>query len=100
MFFPHLMLSLLDIPDTAAPVARIFGMILLFLFYYYFMTGRRNDNPRFYSLTVHTRISAFVIACLFALFRWISPLIILFVVVDVAGALWTLFALRRGRESL
>jgi hypothetical protein len=95
---PDRLVNLLGIvmPDTL--VARIFGMVLLFMGYYYLRSGLDGTLFRFYRWTVQTRIAAMPIAVLFVLSGWANPFLILFVGVDLAGAIWTLLALLTDRK--
>ena len=94
LLFPKLILGLMDIDASAAVVARILGMLLLFLASYYFVAGRRPQFRAFYWVTVGTRFSALLFVSGFVLFAGARPEMILFVVVDIAGAVATLLALR------
>jgi uncharacterized membrane protein YuzA (DUF378 family) len=98
MIFPGLLLGYLGIPSSAEVVARVFGMVLLFLAIYYLVTGRRAEFAPFFRVTVYTRASALLIVTLIVLLTGASPLIILFTVVDALGALWTALALRLDRR--
>jgi hypothetical protein len=94
LFFPKLILGLMDIDESAAIVARILGMLLLFLSCYYFVAGRRPQFRAFYWVTVGTRFSALLFVSAFVLFAGARTEMILFVVVDIAGAVATFLALR------
>jgi uncharacterized membrane protein YuzA (DUF378 family) len=98
MIFPGLMLGLLGVTSSSDVVARVFGMVLLFLAIYYFVAGRRAEFAPLFRVTVYTRASALPIVTLFVLLTGASPLIILFTVVDSLGALWTALALRADRR--
>jgi hypothetical protein len=98
MVVPGLMLGFLDIPPSGEVVARVFGMVLLFMAIYYFIAGRRAEFVPFFRVTVYTRASALPIITLFVLLTGASPLIILFTLVDALGALWTALALRLDRR--
>ena len=102
LFFPNWMLALLGIDESAAIVARIFGVVLLYLAFYYFMAGRRGDMSDFYRWTTYTRPTAMLFALVFVLTKQVPPMLLAFVSVDVLGALWTWFALRNEmkREML
>jgi hypothetical protein len=98
MIAPGLLLGYLGIPSSANVVARIFGMVLLFLAIYYFIAGRRPEFVPFFRVTVYTRASALPLVALMVLLTKASPLIILFTVVDALGALWTALALGLDRR--
>lgn len=99
MLFPGLMLALMGIDASASVVARLFGMVVLILAFYYFQAGRLGTMTEFYRWTTYTRPAAFVLAVLWVLLGWASPLLIGFVTMDLLGALWTLWALRRDEAA-
>ncbi len=92
---PEFFLGLLGVVESAAIVARIFGMVLLFLGFYYFMAGRHGQMTDFYRWTTYTRPTALLFAVLFVVTEQVSWLMIPFVLIDLAGALWTHLALRQ-----
>ncbi len=97
LFMPGIMLSLLGMSSENSVVLRIFGMVLLFLGYYYMRAGADGTLTNFYRWTTHTRLLAFPISAMFVALKMVSPLLLLFVLVDVAGALWTLRALKKEK---
>lgn len=99
LLFPKLILGLMDIDESADVVARILGMLLVFLSAYYFVSGRRPGYRAFYWVTVGTRFSALLFVSAFVLFTDARPEMILFVVVDIAGAVVTLLALRAENRA-
>jgi hypothetical protein len=99
LLFPKLILGLMDIDASAAIVARLLGMLLLFLSSYYFVAGRRPQYRTFYWVTVGTRFSALLFVSAFVLFAGARPEMLLFVVVDIAGAVVTLLALRAEKPG-
>lgn len=94
LFFPNLLLSYVGIDSSASVIARILGMLLLFLGFYYYMAGRNDKMAPFYEWTVYTRMTAPLFVSLIVIINRASPIILLFVIVDVIGALWTLKALK------
>jgi len=96
---PDLLLPLMGVDPAGAPVARIFGTVLLFLGYYYFRLGRDGRYRRFYLWSVQTRLSAVAITVVLVLLRFVPPLVLLLLAVDGIGALATLWALRRTHET-
>jgi len=96
LFLPKLFLGIVGVDASASIVARLFGMVLVFLGFYYFMAGRNPAVSPFYEWTIYTRMSAPLLVSLIVIFEQASPIILLFVGVDVLGALWTLKAVRDG----
>lgn len=97
MFFPGFVLGLMDITMSSDIVARILGMVLIFLAIYYFLAGRHPEFRPFYRISIYTRASALIITAIFAITGAADYSIILFTIVDAFGSLWTALALRKDR---
>ena len=69
------------------PVVFAIGM------YYVFMAP--TNNALFLILSVYARISIFVWFTVFVVLAWAPPQLMLFGVVDLAGAVWTYMGLRK-----
>ena len=97
--FPGLMFQLLGVnpPETITP--RMFGLVLVFLSYYYIRMSLKGGMNDFYRFTVHTRMSVLPITAALALFHVVPWPVVGFVVVDFIGATWTLLALRNEAKA-
>jgi hypothetical protein len=93
VFFPNPLLRLVGVPATSEVWIHLAGMLLIFMGFFYVMAGRAQLVP-FFRWTLVTRGAAAAFVTGFVLARLISPVILLFWLGDLAGALWTLFALR------
>jgi hypothetical protein len=96
---PNVLLGIFGLPLTSEPWVRVLGALAVGLGYYYIELGRDN-NIRFAQLTVAGRV--WFSLCLFAIValgisRW--PLI-LFGFVDLGGAAWTAYELRRAHKPI
>ena len=98
VFTPNLLLALVRIPATNEIWIRLMGMLLTFMGFFYIMAGWKNIRP-FFSWTLVTRGSAVFFLSAFVLVKWISPVVFLFWLGDLAGALWTWFALQSEKEA-
>lgn len=98
LLYPAPALALMTVDPSAEPVARIFGMVLLVVGFYYFMAGRHEAMTPFYRWTIYTRSLAFLVALVLVATGQAPPVLLLLVLVDVLGALWTWLALRRDRS--
>lgn len=99
LLFPAQLLALLGLDGSASLVVRVFGLVVLILAVYYFLAGRHGAMTDFYRWTTYTRPAAFVLVGVWVLIGW-APLALLgFVTVDLLGALWTLWGLRRNAQS-
>ena len=96
LFFSDLMLAIILPTAENAIIARIFGMVLLFLAFYYYRAGAKEDYYDFYNWTVYTRMSTILFTAFFVFFNFIGPILFAFILVDVLGALWTWSALKRA----
>ena len=94
IFFPNPLLRLVNVPATQEVWIHLAGMLLIFVGFFYSMAGQTNFVP-FFRWTLVTRGIAVVFLIGFVLAGWVSPVILLFWLGDLAGALWTFFALRK-----
>lgn len=99
VFAPNLLLPLVGVPTTGEVWIRLAGMLLLILGFFYIQAGRHAIVP-FFRWTLVTRLGAAFFVVGFVLARLVSPVIILFWLGDLAGAIWTALALRADGYSL
>lgn len=102
MLVPKLLLNLIGITMTNSAtggpnyiLGHLFGMVLVFLAFYYQMVSRREEMREFYRWTTYTRFLALPGTAVFVFLGLGEPITLLFVVVDFLGALWTTLALRK-----
>jgi uncharacterized membrane protein len=96
---PGFLLGLAGIAMSNDIIARIFGMVLVFMAIYYFVAGRHSEFRPLFRVSVYTRGSALPLLAVLVLILKVNPLIILFTVADAVGALWTALALRRDAAA-
>jgi len=97
-FAPNLFLGLLRQPEATEPYIRIAGALLLAIGYYYIQVARA-DLRTFYRWTVNARVGVFLLFGLFAFLEWAPPILYLFAVIELIGAMWTLYAFRATSRS-
>ena len=97
-FAPNLFLGLIGQPEATEPYIRIAGVLLLVVGYYYIQVARA-DLRNFYMWTVQARVVVFLLFILFTLLQWAPPILVLFAVIDLLGAIWTFFAFRATSQS-
>jgi len=98
LFVPEIMFLMLAYPTPPDIVSRIIGMVFLFLAYLYIRAALDEEGmTKFFMWTVHTRALVIIFFSIFAALQLVNPLIIMFGVVDIAGALWTFWALRKDK---
>jgi hypothetical protein len=94
MVVPNMFLHILQIPETNEVWIRIVGVLAFVLGFYYHRTGVQN-NVSFFKLTVPTRIFVFIAFTAFVLLTYISPILIGIGAVDLIGAAWTYYTLKK-----
>ena len=95
VFIPNTLLKTFKVAETNEVWIRILGMVLLFLGYLYMRASMTGEEMRkFFTWTVHTRSTVIVFLTAFVLLDMVEPVIILFGVIDLAGAAWTALTLR------
>ena len=90
---PNLLLTTLGIEPTHEPWLRMFGIIVFVLGLYYVQAARQELTPFFRFTTWGRPILLVGFVALIAL-KMLPPVMIVFAVIDVAGAIWTALALR------
>ncbi len=97
LLIPNLLLPLFGFRPTSEPWIRVVGMMELILAYYY-IQGARGEMRPLLRWTVHERSFAFVCLITLVALGLAAPMLALFGLVDLAGALWTGLALRGSRS--
>ncbi len=95
---PNTLLATLHQPPTQEPWLRVFGAVVFVLGLYYVQATRQEVVP-FFRFTTWGRPLLLLILILFAILRIAPSIMVLFGVIDVAGAIWTMMALRTRSAS-
>jgi hypothetical protein len=92
---PNAVLAPFQIPPTPEVWLRVVGVLTAAIGFYYIVAARFELVP-FYRATIFARV--FVFACFgtFVLLGFAKPALALFGAIDLAGAIWTATALRKG----
>lgn len=90
---PNVMLGSFGLPTTADVWIRVVGVLVLCLSFYYIQAARHGLTPML-RWTVYVRSSVFVFFVAFVLLGFAGAPLVMFGAVDLAGALWTFWALR------
>jgi hypothetical protein len=88
---------MLGFPATEEVWPHVVGVLALVLAFYYVQAARAGVRP-FVQWTVPARLGVFVAFTAFTLTGLAGPVMILLGSVDLLGALWTAWALRREGE--
>lgn len=91
--FPNALLSVLQIAPTSEVWIRVVGLVAFMIGVYAWVAASHEFTP-FLVASVYTRFVVFVAFTVFAATGLASPMIMLFGVADLAGGVWTHFALR------
>ncbi len=91
---PNLLLAAVRLPPTGEPYIRVLGVVSFVLGLYY-LAAARAEATGFFRCTTWGRTIAFALFVLLVLLGLAPAVLILFGVIDAAGALWTARALRR-----
>ncbi len=93
---PNTLIRLFNQPETHEVWIRVVGMLLLFIAFYYFQVVRK-EWIEFIRWTVYTRSLVIVFLTAFVLLGMAPAVLILFGLIDLLFALWTVLALRAAR---
>ena len=91
---PNVLLQTFGLPPTDEVWIGVAGMPVLFLGLYD-LRAAAAGLQEFFAWTVPVRLSVLAFFGVFVLLGWAPSTLLLFALVDVAGALWTWRALRR-----
>jgi hypothetical protein len=98
VFVPNLLLTAFGLPETREVYIRVLGVVVFDLGVYYWFAAASEAVP-FFRATVAGRALVLVAFTAFVALGLVSPLLILFGAGDLAGGLWTAWALRADRRA-
>ena len=90
---PNLLLGLMGLPSTDEVWIRVVGVLTLILGFY-FTQAARKEVIEFIRWSVYARLTFMSFCILFVLLHFIGPVLLLFGLLDLLGAIWTALALR------
>jgi hypothetical protein len=90
---PNLLFGVLGLPPTQEVWIRVVGVLTLILGFYFIQAARRNVTE-FIRWTVYARLAFMSFCLLFVLLGFFGPVLLLFGLLDLLGAIWTILALR------
>lgn len=94
---PNLLLSMFGIAPTTEVWIRVLGVVVFNIGIYYWYAAQSEAKP-FFQASVYARTLVLVAFTVFAVLGLASPTLVLFGVVDFAGAVWTQMALRADQR--
>lgn len=92
LFIPNTILPLFKFPKTEEPWIRVMALIVLIIGFYYIVAAQ-NELTLFFWMTVVGRFGLFIGFILLVAFKKAKPMLIMFGLVDAAGAIWTLLTM-------
>jgi len=91
---PNLLLSTFQLPETQEIWIRVLGIVVFNIGIYYIFMAPAN-HTLFLTLSVYTRLLILFWFVVFVVLSWAPPQLIVFGLVDGAGAIWTYAALKK-----
>jgi hypothetical protein len=98
LLIPNWLIGMFGIAPTSEVWIRVVGMLVLFLSVYYIQSAR-SELTAFARWSVYVRASVIGFFGLFVLLDLAPAALIIFAVVDLAGAIWTALALRQDTQQ-
>ena len=96
MLAPNLVLAPFGFAPTSEVWIRVAGSLVAIIGFF-FLVAARHELTAFFRASLFARPFLFVSLCVYVLLGLAPPQLILFGVVDLAGAAWTFLALRPAR---
>jgi hypothetical protein len=93
---PNVLLGLVRYPSTDEVWIRVLGVVTLVMGYFYVVAGR-NELVSLFKASLFTRPSLILFFAAFVTLGMAQPVLTLFGVIDLLGAIWTGLALRSSR---
>jgi hypothetical protein len=99
LFFPSYLIKFMGpaFPESASVFVQFSGMLFLFIAFYY-IEAALHELTDLLRWTIYTRASTILFFSYFVIVKGVSPLSLMFGVIDLAGAIWTYSALRASRN--
>ena len=93
---PNLLLTLFRVAPTTEVWIHVVGVLVMVIGAYLWLGSQ---DRTFLAASVVTRTAVFLAFLAFALLEMVSPMLVLFGAVDLAGGIWTWWALRADDRS-
>ena len=96
---PGLLLPLLGLSPNDAPLLRLLGMFTVIVSYYYYRTAMA-ESTAFFRATVHGRMAMALFMTALWLWYAAAPVLMVFAVIEITGAMATALALRSSSPAV
>jgi hypothetical protein len=94
LLVPNLPLTLLGLGESQEVYPRLLGVAITMLGYFYIRAARQESMTPLYAWSVHARLGMTVAIIALVILDLAKPAMLGFAVTELAGSLWTAFALR------
>jgi len=91
VFIPNILLPLFKFPKTNEPWIPILGIVITSIGFYYLIAAQ-NELMVFFWATIVTRSVVGICFILFVLTKKTPPALVIFALIELAGAIWTYLA--------
>ena len=93
MIVPNVPLRLFGFGPTSEPWIRVMAA-MVFIVGYYYIQAARTRLTTFYRWTLHCRVFFPIFTVVLVVAGLVEPMLLLFGVIDLGGAVWTALSLR------
>ena len=94
LLIPNLPLTMLGLGASQEVYPRLLSAVVIVLGYYYLRAARQEAMTALYAWSVHARLSFVGVVIVLVVAGFAQPAILLFAGIELAGSLWTAYALR------
>lgn len=100
LLIPNVPLTLLGLGESQEVYPRLLGAAITMLGYFYLRAARRESMTPLYAWSVHARLGLAGAIIVLVIIGLAKPAMLGFAVTEMAGSLWTAFALRAEGSKL
>jgi hypothetical protein len=100
LLVPNLPLTMLGLGESQEVYPRLLGVAITMLGYYYLRAARQESMTPLYAWSVHARLGLAGAILVLVILGLAKPAMLGFAVTELAGSLWTAFALRAEGSKL
>ena len=100
LLVPNLPLTMLGLGESQEVYPRVLGVAITMLGYFYLRAARQESMTPLYAWSVHARLGLTGAIIVLAIIGLAKPAMLGFAVAELAGSLWTAFALRAEGSKL
>lgn len=97
MIIPNTLLVIFGFHSSNEVWIRVIGALIC-IFAFYDFQAARNEMTDYFRWSVYARSSVILFFIIFVLSGFANPMLILFGTIDLLGAVWTAFALRKNSQ--